>query len=169
MRATRTQEYFSRYTCILTSVNVMSNSVTPCTAACQASLPFTVSFSLLKLIFIESVMPFNHIILCHPLSPPTLGLSKHQGLFHWVSSSRQVATVFSVSASVPPMNIQDWSPLRLTGWSPCGPRDSHESSQAPVWKHPFFSAQHSLWLPYSSNSHICTWLLQKPYLWLYGP
>ena len=112
---------------------------------------------------------FNHIILCHPLSPPTLGLSKHQGLFHWVSSSHQVATIFSVSASVLPMNIQDWSPLRLTGWSPCGPRDSHESSQVPVWKHPFFSAQHSLWLPFPSNSHICTWLLEKPYLWLYGP
>jgi len=67
MRATRTQEYFSHYACMLTSVNVMSNSVTPCTAACQASLPFTVSFSLLKLISIESVMPIQPY---HPLSPP---------------------------------------------------------------------------------------------------
>ena len=41
--------------------------VTPWTAACQASLSFTISWSLLKLMSIESVMPSNHLILCHPL------------------------------------------------------------------------------------------------------
>ena len=41
--------------------------VTPWTAACQASLSFTISQSLLKLMSIESVMPCNHLILCHPL------------------------------------------------------------------------------------------------------
>ena len=41
--------------------------VTPKTAACQASLSFTISGSLLKLISIEPVMPSNHLILCHPL------------------------------------------------------------------------------------------------------
>ena len=41
--------------------------VTPWTAACQASLSITNSLSLLKLMFIESVMPSNHLILCHPL------------------------------------------------------------------------------------------------------
>ena len=41
--------------------------VTPWTAACQASLSFTISRSLLKLMSIESVMPSNHLILCHPL------------------------------------------------------------------------------------------------------
>ena len=40
---------------------------TPCTAACQASLSFTISQSLLKLMSIESVIPSNHLILCHPL------------------------------------------------------------------------------------------------------
>ena len=40
---------------------------TPGTAACQASLFFTVSWSLLKLTSTESVMPSNHLILCHPL------------------------------------------------------------------------------------------------------
>ena len=39
----------------------------PLTAACQASLSFTISQSLLKLMAIESVMPSNHLILCHPL------------------------------------------------------------------------------------------------------
>ena len=45
----------------------MSNTVTPWTAACQASLSFTISWGLLKLMSIESVMPFNHLILCHSL------------------------------------------------------------------------------------------------------
>ena len=40
---------------------------TPWTAACQASLSFTISWSLLKLMSIESVMPSNYLILCHPL------------------------------------------------------------------------------------------------------
>ena len=53
---------------------------TPWTAACQASLSVTNSWSLLKLISIESVMLFNHLILSSP-SPPAFNLSQHQGLF----------------------------------------------------------------------------------------
>ena len=49
------------------SCSVMSDSVTPRTAAHQASLSITVSWSLLKLMSTESVMPSNHLILCHPL------------------------------------------------------------------------------------------------------
>ena len=49
------------------SCSVMSNSESPWTAACQASLSITNSQSLLKLMPIESVMPSNHFILCHPL------------------------------------------------------------------------------------------------------
>ena len=45
----------------------MSHSATPWTAAHQASLSFLISWSLLKLVSIESVMPSNHLILCHPL------------------------------------------------------------------------------------------------------
>ena len=44
----------------------------PWTAAHQASLSFTVSWSLLKPMSIELVMPFNHLILCHPLLPPSI-------------------------------------------------------------------------------------------------
>ena len=40
--------------------------VTPWTAACQASLSLTISWSLLKLLSIESVIPSNHLVLCHP-------------------------------------------------------------------------------------------------------
>ena len=57
----------------------------------------------------------------HPLlstSPPAFNLSQHQGLFLWVSSSHQGAKVLGVSASasVLPVNIQDWIPLGWTGW-----------------------------------------------------
>ena len=61
------------------SRSVMSDSVTPWTAAHQASLSITNSQSLLKLMPIESVMPYNHLILCRP-SPPAFRLSQHQGL-----------------------------------------------------------------------------------------
>ena len=54
--------------------------VTPWTAAPQASLSFTISQSLLKLMSIESVMPSNHLILSSP-SSPAFNLSQHQGLF----------------------------------------------------------------------------------------
>ena len=47
--------------------------MTPWTAACQASLSYTISQSLLKLMSIELVMPSNHLILCHPLLlPPSI-------------------------------------------------------------------------------------------------
>ena len=53
-----------RCDCSLSRVRL---SMTPWTAACHASLSFTISWSLLKLISIESVMPSNHLIFCHPL------------------------------------------------------------------------------------------------------
>ena len=63
------------------SLNHVQLFATPWTAAHQASLSITNSQSLLKLMSIESVMPFNHLILCRPLSPPAFNLSQHQGLF----------------------------------------------------------------------------------------
>jgi len=54
---------------LLFSHSVMFNSATPWTAACQVSLSLTISWSLLKLMSIESLMPSNHLILCHPLLP----------------------------------------------------------------------------------------------------
>ena len=50
-------------------------------------------------------------------------------------------------------------------WSPCSPRDSQRVFFSTIQKHQFFSDQASLW----SNSHICTWLLEKSQLWLYRP
>ena len=78
---------------IVQSVQLLSGVrlfVTPWTAARQSSLFITNSETLLKLMSIESVMPPNHFILCHPL---LINLSQHQSLFQWVSSSHQVAQV----------------------------------------------------------------------------
>ena len=112
----------------------------PWTAACQASLSITNSWSLLKLMSIESVMP--SIILC--LSPPAFSLSQHQGLSQWVSSSYQVAKVLELQlpTSVLPMNTQDWFPLGLTGLISLQSKGlSRVFSNTTVQKHQFFSAQ----------------------------
>ena len=52
---------------VVQSLSRVQLVVTPWTAACQASLSFTMSQSLLKLMSLELVMPFKHLILCHPL------------------------------------------------------------------------------------------------------
>ena len=65
----------------------------------------------------------------------------------------------SASASVLPLNIQDWSPLGWTGWISLQSKGlSRVFSNTTVQKHQFFGSQLSLW----SNSHIHTWLLEKP-------
>ena len=93
-------------------------------------------------------------------SPLAFNLSQHQGLFKWVSSSHQVANIgVSASASVLPMNIQDWFPLGLTGLLSLQSEElSRVFSNTTIQRHQFFHAQLSLW----SNSHIHTWLLGKP-------
>ena len=63
------------------------------------------------------------------------------------------------SATILPMSIQDWFPLGLTGLSSLLSKGlSRVLSSSTIWKHQFFSIQPSLW----SNSHIFTWLLEKP-------
>ena len=58
---------YNQFSSVQFSRSVMSDSATPQTAACQASLSITNSWSLFKLMSIESVMPSNHLILCSPL------------------------------------------------------------------------------------------------------
>ena len=130
--------------------------VTPWTAARQASLSITNSRSLLELT--ESVMPSNHLILYHPLLlPPSIFPSirvfSNESVLHTGGQST------GASASVLPMNIQDWFPLGWTGWiSLLSKGLSGVFSSTTVQKHQFFNAQLSLW----SNSHTHTWLLEKP-------
>ena len=127
------------------------------TTACQTSLSFTTSQNLLKLMSIESVMPSNHLTLCHShlLQPSASASFPMSWLFP--SGGQSIGT----SASVLPMNIEGWFLLGLTGLiSLLSKGLSSIFSSTTVWKHHFFGAQPSLW----SNSHICKWLLEKPWL-----
>ena len=125
---------------------------TPWTAAHQASLSTTNSQSLLKLMAIESVMPSSHLILCRPLLiPPSIFPASGSFLISRFFSSGSQSIGVSTSASVLPMNIQDWFPLGLTGLFSLQSRGlSRVFSNNTVQKHHFFDAQPSLW----SISHI---------------
>ena len=137
-------------------------SATPWSAAHQASLSITNSLSLLKLMSIESVMPPNHLILCSlsSLSPylqsfPASRSFPMSRLFP--SGGQSIGT--SASVSVLPMNTHDWFPLGITGLISFQSKGfSRVLSNTTVQKHQFFDTQPSLWF----NSHIYTWLLEKP-------
>ena len=89
---------------------------TPWTAECQASQSTANSQSLLKLMSIESVVPSNHLILCHPLLlQPSIFPSIRVFSYESVLTTGGQSIGVSASASVLPMNIQDWFPLGLIG------------------------------------------------------
>ena len=105
---------------------------------------------------------------CHPtISSSVVPLSSHLQPFP-ASGSFQMSQPFtwggqkirvSASTSVPPMNTQDWSPLGWTGWISLQSKGlSRVFSNTTVQKHQFFGAQ----LFSQSNSHIHTWLPEKP-------
>ena len=72
---------------VVQSVIYVWLSVIPCTATHQASLSFTISQSLIKLMSIESVMPSNHLSSSFP---PAFNLSQHQSLLLWVGCSHHM-------------------------------------------------------------------------------
>ena len=126
--------------------------MTPWTAAHQASLPFTISRSLLKLMSIKSVMPSNQPILCHPLllSPstfPSIRVFPNELAFciRWPK-------YWSFSFSISPSNEYSGLICFRTNWFDLLQSKglSRVLSSTTVRKHQFFSAQPSLW----SNSHI---------------
>ena len=105
-----------------------------------------------------SVVPFSSCLQSFPAS----------GSFPviWLFASGGYSIGASASASVLPVSIQGWFPLGLTGLISLQSKGLLVIfNSTAIWKHQFFGAQPSLW----SISHICTWLLEKPLLWLYGP
>ena len=101
----------------------------------------------------------------HPLSspsPPALNLSQHQGLFQWVSSSYQVAKVLELQFQHQSFHwIFRIDSLRTDLLAVQGTLKSllqHHNLKASV-----LQCSTSIW----SKSYICTWLLEKPHLWLY--
>ena len=139
------------------SCSVMSDSLWPhglqhTRHPCPSPTPGVYS-----LMSIELVMPSNYLILCRPLLLPlifpSIRVISKESLF--TSGGQNIGT----SASVFPMNIQDWFPLGSTGLISLQFKGlSRVLSNTTVQKHQFFSAQPSLW----SNSHIHIWLLEKP-------
>ena len=133
---------------------------TPWTAAHQATLSITISWTLLKLMSTESVMPSNHLILCRPLLLlssifPSIRDFSNKSAFH-----TRWPKYWSFSFSISPSNEHPGLiSFRWTGWISLQSRGlSRVFSNTTVQKHQFFSAQ----LSSESNSHIHTWLLEKP-------
>ena len=115
-----------------------------CSDSCPLSQWFYLTIS-------SSAVPFSSCLQSFPASGSFL-MSR---LF--MSGGQSIGA--SASASVLPINIQDWFPLRLTGWISLQSKGlSRVLSNTTVQKHQFFGAQPSLW----PNSHIHTWLLEKP-------
>ena len=129
---------------VVQSLSHVQLFATPWTATHQASLSFTNSWSLLKLMSIESMMPSNHLILCCPL--PACPQSFPWGSFPksqlFPSGVQSIGA--SASASVLLMNILGWFPLGLTGLTSLLSKGlSRVFSSTTVLKHQFFSAQPS--------------------------
>ena len=123
-------------------------------AACQASLSIINSRTLAKLMSIESVMPSNHLILCHPLLLlpsifPSIRVYSSESVLH-ITWPKYWSFSFSISLS------NEYSVLISfiwTGWIPLQSKGlSRVFSNITVQKHQFFDAQLSL----QSNSHIHT-------------
>ena len=144
---------------VVQSLSHVQRFATPWTAAWQASLSFTISWSLLKLLSIESVRPSNHLVLCCPLLLlPSIFPSIR------VFSSDSVLCIrwpkyWNFTFSFSPSNEYsglisfriDWFDLLESKGL------SRAFSNATIWKHQFFGTQPSLW----SNFHIHTWLLEN--------
>ena len=138
--------------------------VTPWAAAYQASLSFTNSQSLLKLMSIELVMP--SISCCVVPFSSRLQSFPASGSFPVSQFFASGGQSIGASASVLPMNIQSWLSFRIDWFDPLVVQGALKSLlQHHSSKHQFFGTQLSLW----SNSHIHTWLLEKPWLSLDGP
>ena len=120
--------------------------VTPRTAACQASLSFTNSCSLLKLMPIKSVMPFNHLILCHPLLLlpsifPSIRVFSSESVLH-IRWPNYWSFSFSISPSSEYSGLIsfriDWSDLLAVQEILRSLLQHHSSKASILWRSAFF-------------------------------
>ena len=125
--------------------------MTPWTAACQASLSVTSLRSLLKLMFIESVMPSSHLILCHPLLllppiPPSIRVFSNESTLCMTWSK-----YWSFSFSINPSNghpgliyfRMDWLDLLAVQGTLKSLLQHHSSKASIFWHSAFFTVQFS--------------------------
>ena len=154
---------------VVQSLSPVRLFATPWTAACQASLSFTTSWSLLKLMSTESVMPSNQLVLCHPLllltsifpsirvfpneSAPHIRWPKYWNFSFNINSSNEYSWLISFR--------MDWLGL-LAVQGTLKSLLQHHSSKASILRYSAFMV-HGLYGPWSlwSSSHIHRWLLEK--------
>ena len=149
-------EYYNQFN------SVVQSCLTLCDPMDCSTPVFPVHYQLPELVQTHVYQVGDAIQPSHPLSSPfplAFNLFQHQGLLQRVSSLHQVAKVleFQLQSFQWIFRVDflwDW-----LVWSPSSPRDSQESSPtSQSQKHLFSGTQFSLW----SNSHIHTWLLEKP-------
>ena len=133
---------------VVQSLSHIQLFVTPWTAACQASLFYTIFQSLLKLIKISDAIQPSHSLTSPSL--PAINLSQHQGLFQWVGFLPQVTKYWTLRFSISPSSEYSGFMNGLISFLSKGL--SRVFSHTTVWKHQSFNTQPSLW----SNSHIHT-------------
>ena len=141
------------------SRSVMSDSVTPWTAAPQASLSITNSRSLLKLMFIELVMPSNHLILCHPLLLlssifPSIRVFSNEPVLH-IRWPKYWNFSFNISPSNDHLGLisfrMDWLAFLALQGTINNLLQHHSSKASILWCSAFFTV----------HSHIHIWPLEK--------
>ena len=128
-------------------------------AACEATLSTTNSWSLLKLMSIDSVMPSNHLVLCHPLLlPPSIFPSirvfSNESLLH-IRWPKYWSFSFNISPSNEYSGLISFRKSVWLIWSPCSPRDSQESSPTPQFKSINSSVLSFLYSPTLTSIHDC--------------
>ena len=128
--------------------------VTPWTASHKASLSFTISQSLLKLMSIESMTPSNHLTFCHPLFLLSSIYPSNRVISSELAIQNRWPKYRSFSISISPCNVYlGLISFRLTDLiSLQSTRLSRVFYKTTVQKHQLFGTQPSLW----SKSHICT-------------
>ena len=163
---------------LLSSRSVMSNSLQPCglqharlpcplpsPRVCSNSCPLSwwchpTILSCHPLLLLPSVFPSIRVFPNVVMYDPNILCYVACFVMLFTSGGHSIGA----SASVLPMNIQGWFPLGLTGMNFFLSKGlSRVFSSTTVWRHQFFGAQPFL----LSNSHIHTWLLEKPQLWLH--
>ena len=127
-------------------------------AACQSSMSFTISWSLLKFMSIELVILSNYLILCHSLLPLPSVFPSMRVFSDELALCIRWPKYWRFSFSISSFNeYLGWFPLGLTGLIFLLSRGISKVFSSTIQKHEFFRAQPSLW----SNFHIYTRLLEK--------
>ena len=157
---------YHHFIAVVQSFTCVQLFATPWPAAHQASLSFTNSQSFLKLTSIESIMPSNHLILCCPLLLLPLVFPRIRVFSNESALHIRWQKYWSFSLSISPSNEYSWLiSFRIDWFDMLAAQGTFKSLlQHHGLNHQFFSVQPSL----CSNCLICSWLLEKPLLWLYG-